>query len=305
MRCGLLFLCAVALVSPADLPAWAADSIESSTRARFQECAACPAMTVIPPGHFTMTRKRPRDGRKDDDPEGVPKGLPAREVNIERAFAMGIYPVTRREFSVFVRETHRVVEAGCYVQNGGVWVLDEHEGWSDPGYTQTPRDPVTCVSWNDARDYSQWLNQKERGVAHRVGSSVVYRLPTWEEIEYAAGAGSASLYYWGDQPQRSRANYGAERCLPCRPQKQGADRWLYTSPVGSFPPNAFGLHDMAGNVWQWAQRCGPEGPQCSSQALHGGSWLTNPEYLSTGEYGLADPRHRNYQIGFRVAATLE
>ena len=276
---------------------------------RFQECPACPLMTVIPAGRFTMTRKSATDGRRDDDPEGTPKTRPAREVTIGSAFAIGVYPVTVQEFDVFVRDTHRPVEQGCYVQNEGTWVFDASKDWSHPGFTQSPRHPVTCVSWNDAQDYVQWLNGKSQESASKSAGMGRYRLPTWEEIEYAAAAGTTTSYYWGDQPQRDKANYGRDRCLPCGPYAQGADRWLYTSPVGSFPPNAFGLYDMAGNVWQWAQRCQPDPGSmppkvCRSQVLHGGSWLSNPEYLRTGEYSLADVRHRNYHIGFRVLRTL-
>jgi formylglycine-generating enzyme required for sulfatase activity len=131
---------------------------------------------------------------------------------------------------------------------------------------------------------------------------MLYRLPTWEELEYATRAGTTTLYYWGDEPRRDRANYGTDRCLPCAPRTEGEDRWLYTSPVGSFPPNPWGLFDMAGNVWQWAYRC-PLG-RCRIEGLHGGSWLTNPEYLQTGEYSTANMEHRNYHIGFRVARNL-
>jgi len=256
-----------------------------------------------------MTRKRARDGRKDDDPEGVSKSRPAREVDIEKAFALGRYPITRQEFGAFVRDTHRAVEKGCHVMKHGVWILDQSKDWKHPGFQQSPRDPVICVSWNDAQDYVQWLNSKVRGFAQDGALAGPYRLPGWEEIEYAAGGGTKSPYYWGARAQRTRANYGAERCLPCRPTRKGADRWLYTSPVGKFPPNPFGLYDMAGNVWQWARTCQSDSKAippkvCPSQALHGGSWLTNPEYMRTGNYSSADVRHRNYEIGFRLARTL-
>lgn len=275
----------------------------------FQECPACPAMIVIPAGHFTMTRKAAIDGRKDDDPEGAPKRQPAREVDIKNAFALGIYPVTREEFSVFVRETHRTIEPGCYVQKDGVWILDESKNWIHPGFVQTDRHPVTCVSWNDAQEYVQWLNRKQHDSPQKIPNSGLYRLPTWEEIEYATGSGTTTPYYWGDQPQRDKANYGAEQCLPCSPKKEGADHWLYTSPVGSFPPNGFGLYDTAGNIHQWFQRCQPDSSAtppkvCRSQGLHGGSWLTDPEYLRTGHFSTADVRHRNNHIGFRVARPL-
>jgi formylglycine-generating enzyme required for sulfatase activity len=271
-------------------------------------CAECPAMTIIPAGHFTMKRKSASDGRPDDDPEGAPKTKPAREVTFDKPFAIGTYPVTRQEFASFVSKTHRTVEKGCYVQKNAVWVIDETKSWTNPGFPQTPRDPVVCVSWNDAEDYVQWLNETSQGFVVRatVGG---YRLPTWEEIEYATAGGTTTAFYWGNHAERDRANYGTQRCLPCRGEKVGADRWRFTSPVGSFPPNAFGLYDMAGNVWQWTQSCradpGLTPPRrCRSQALHGGSWLTNPEYLRTGEYSYAVMGFRSNHIGIRVAQTL-
>jgi sulfatase modifying factor 1 len=275
----------------------------------FRECADCPEMMVIAPGKFTMTRKSARDGRKDDDPEGVPKSRASREVVIGEAFALGIYPVTRQEFGAYARETHRVTEKGCHVQRDGVWMFEARNDWEHPGFLQTRRDPVTCVNWNDALGYIQWLNAKRRSREKDGPNALPYRLPTWEEAEYAARGGTTTSYYWGEQPRRDKANYGIERCLPCGPKREGADRWLYTSPVGSFPPNPFGLYDMVGNAWQWIQRCQPDpnahpSKECRSQALYGGSWLTNPEYLRTGEYSSADIWHRNNEIGFRVARTL-
>jgi len=289
-------------------------SAQFSPGVKFQECPDCPTMIVVPAGHFTMTRKSARDGRRDDDPEGASKRQPAREIDIENTFAMGIYPVTRQQFSVFVRETRQTPDEGCYVQQRGVWVFDASKDWSHPGFTQAENHPVTCVSWSDAEAYIQWLNTKRRdftqgSLTQASPDQGAYRLPTWEEIEYAARAGTTSLYYWGDQPRRDQANYGADSCLPCRSRIEGADRWAYTSPVGSFPPNAFGLYDMAGNVWQWAQRCQPDpltivSKDCRTQVLHGGSWLTSPDNLRTGANSSADMRHRNYEIGFRVLRTV-
>ena len=275
---------------------------------RFQECPQCPPVTVVPAGHFTMTRKAAVDGRKDDDPEGMRKSHPERAVDIPVSFGLGTYPVTRREYGIFVRETRRVVQRGCHTQYHGVWVPDATKDWRLPGFAQTEEDPVVCVSWNDALDYVRWLNEKARAARYD-NAPEPYRLPTWEEIEYATRAGTATLYYWGDTPRRDLANYGQANCLPCGPMREGADRWLYTSPVGSFPANPWGLYDIAGNVWEWAEYCRADPKtspprECHYQIVHGGSWLTNPGYLQTGERGYANVQHRNSQIGFRIARTL-
>lgn len=286
----------------------AMDSSSPRAGEHFQECPECPPVTVVPAGHFIMTRKGAGDGRKDDDPEGIRKTRPERAVDIPVPFGLGTYPVTRHEYGVFVRETRRPLGGGCHTQYRGVWVPDPTKDWQYPGFNQTEEDPVVCVSWYDALDYIRWLNEKVRAARYDDAPNP-YRLPTWEEMEYATRAGTATIYYWGDIPRRDQANYGQTKCFPCGPMREGADRWLYTSPVGSFPANPWGLYDMAGNVWEWAEYCRADPhvvpPRvCRVQILHGGSWLTNPEYLQIGERSSAAMQHKNNGIGFRVARTL-
>lgn len=274
---------------------------------KFRDCAQCPEMIVIPPGKFIMTRKPATDGRQDEDPEGIPKSAPAREVSIERAFAIGTYDITVDEYTIFVKET-AISSVGCYIWRDNAWVEDGTKSWRAPGFRQSGRDPVVCVNWEDTQAYVSWLNRRVH--------SDTYRLPSWNEAEYAARAGATSDFYWGSEPGRDWANYGADRCLPCQPARQGKDRWLYTSPVGSFPPNAFGLYDMAGNVWQWMEDClrrepdglrwGPPAPKerCNFSPIRGGSWLVNPEYIRIGGFASSTRANRNQATGFRVARTL-
>jgi formylglycine-generating enzyme required for sulfatase activity len=282
---------------------------------RLSGCPQCPPLMVIAPGVYTMTEKGASDGRTVDDPEGVPKSARARQVKIDAAFAVGVYDVTRAEYAIFVKETHYEDGGGCFIWQHDAWTDDRTKSWRDPGFRQGPDDPVVCVSWQDAQAYLAWLNTKasdeKRGT--RLGP---YRLPTWEEAEYSAGGGAKTAYYWGDAPNRNQANYGADKCFPCQPFNDGRDRWLYTSPVGSFPPNSFGLYDEAGNVSQLTANCvrtspsgliwDPPSPldQCRLIASRGGSWLLNPEYLQTGQYALIPRINRNQATGFRVARTL-
>ena len=104
-----------------------------------------------------------------------------------------------------------------------------------PDYPQAPDHPAVHVTWHDAAAFCDWAGG---------------RLPTEAEWEYAARAGhDGRVYWWGDELTRDYANFGTPEC--CSGATGGADAWLNTAPVGSFPPNDFGLHDMTGNVWEW------------------------------------------------------
>jgi formylglycine-generating enzyme required for sulfatase activity len=159
--------------------------------------------------------------------------------------------------------------------------------------------PVVNVSWDEAWEYAAWLSQL-------TGAS--YRLLTEAEWEYAARAGSSTAYPWGDEIGKGHAN-----CNGCG-SPWDTDQ---TSPVGSFRPNAFGLYDMHGNVWQWVADCYLDGhagapidasnrttDACNHRVVRGGSWISVPRYLrSAYRFGLATG-YRFDDVGFRVARTL-
>ena len=130
---------------------------------------------------------------------------------IDSAFAVAAYPVTRGEYSAFVRDTNRQSPDGCKVWRGGIqWTHDAKASWHNPGFRQSDRDPVVCVSWEDAQAYIRWLNSKAQGVPRvsDVGAGP-YRLLTWEEAEYATGAGGKTPFYWGEH---ARQKHGKFRC---------------------------------------------------------------------------------------------
>jgi formylglycine-generating enzyme required for sulfatase activity len=124
-----------------------------------------------------------------------------------------------------------------------------------------------------------------------------YRLLAEAEWEYAARAGATTAYYWGDEIGKANAN-----CNGC-----GWDG-RETSPVGSFAPNAFGLYDMAGNVWQWVEDCYHEDywktGDCSRRVVRGGSWLNNPQYLRAADRDGVATGLRFNVLGFRLARAL-
>ncbi|MDE0692333.1 MAG: formylglycine-generating enzyme family protein [Gammaproteobacteria bacterium] len=159
--------------------------------------------------------------------------------------------------------------------------------------------PVINVSWDDAQGYAEWLSMQTG--AH-------YRLPTEAEWEYAARAGTVTKYHWGDEAGVNRAN-----CKGCgSPQDFGQ-----TVPVGSFPTNGFGLHDMHGNVWEWVEDClngsyagAPfDGSawvkgDCMRRMVRGGSWFNNTRTMRAANRLRLAPHMRLIHVGFRVARAL-
>jgi len=172
---------------------------------------------------------------------------------------------------------------------------------SDAGFGKGNR-PVINVSWDDAQTYATWLSKK---------TGKHYRLPSEAEWEYAARAGSTTKYSWGNAINHDLANYGTDEC--CDGKVEGKDKWLNTSPVGSFKANAFGLYDMHGNVWEWTQDCWNdsysgalstnkawEDGDCAKRVLRGGSWGYTPLNLrSAFRYG-SSAAARSLNIGFRL-----
>ena len=171
---------------------------------------------------------------------------------------------------------------------------------SDRGWGRGSR-PVIFVSWEDARAYVEWLSRR---------SGEDYRLLTESEWEYVARAGgeTRTRYAWGDAVGSGRAN-----CESC------GSRWddRSTAPVGSFPSNSFGVHDMHGNVSEWVEDCWISGysnapvdgaaltrANCPRRVLRGGAWNDKPRYLRSANRSRGDPAKRAPGFGFRVARTL-
>lgn len=253
----------------------------------FKECDKCPEMVVAPAGSFTMGS--PAGDQARDIDEG-----PQHSVTIAKPFAVGRFAVTFDEWDACV------ADGGC---NG---YRPQDLGWG------RNRRPVINVSWDDATAYAAWLSRK---------TGKPYRLLTEAEWEYAARAGSTTAYYWGDAIGKGNAN-----CAPLGKLECGSI-WdnKQTAPVGSFAANAFGLYDMAGNVWQWVQDCyhdnyngaptdgsawtagncyGTLEEQDLQRVIRGGSWISGPLNLrSAGRFRNTFNSAGNL-LGFRVGRTL-
>ena len=273
-------------------------------------CASAPGlgpeMIVIEAGRFVMGSPANEPGRFEQ--EG-----PQREIVVVRPFAIARCETTVAEFRAFVEATGHVAGDGCYVVNeaGTEWTRQKERSWRNPGFPQTDAHPVVCVSWNDAVAYAEWLSR-------RTGQT--YRLPTEAEWEYAARAGSRSRYPAGDHPDvllKSANTFDRESALRWprwREQAgQGSDGHPFTAPVGSYQPNAFGLHDMIGNVWEWvadwygedyyARSPGvdPQGPATGTvRVRRGGSWHSWPLYSRVAFRNWNTPETRYVLVGFRL-----
>ncbi len=254
-------------------------ALASMTRGTvFRDCADCPEMVVIPAGSFTMGSSSSETGRFDD--EG-----PQHLVRIASPFAAGKFEVTFDEWDACVRDR------GC-TQNP-----------SDQGRGRGKR-PVINVSWEDAKSYTQWLSR-------RTGKS--YRLLTEAEWEYVARAGTTTAFSFGNRISPQQASYATTNSY--------AGSSVATTPrntvtVGSYAPNAFGLYDVHGNVWEWSEDCynanyngAPSdgtawmSGDCGRRVLRGGAWIVNPQILRSAYRNNVNPSGRFNFIGFRLART--
>jgi sulfatase modifying factor 1 len=284
---------------------------------KFRDCPECPEMIVIPAGFITIGSSLYNSEK------------PQHAIAISHAFAVGVYHITRGEYAVFVRETGRS-PADCYKWDGHQVAKDDAITWRNPGFEQTDKDPVVCVSWDDAKAYTAWLNTHVRVLQALPASSgnEPYRLLTEAEWEYAARAGTKTKFFWGDDANavcryaNSLDKIGRDKVRGLTVTKETItceDGYAVTSPVGVFPANKFGLYDMAGNAWQWTEDCWHDDytgaptdgsswktGDCNLHVIRGASWgndsarLLRSAYRSKYPSGFSD----NY-AGFRVAKTLK
>lgn len=238
---------------------------------------------------------------------------PQIHVNIDTDFLMAKYEVTLAEYKIFVKETNHIQPDGCIVLRDEKWEFHNGYDWLHLTYPQKNSHPVSCVSWNDAKAYTAWLSQKAKHP---------YRLPTEAEWAYAARAGVTTRYYWGDHkgidgPMCEAVNV-MDTSLTDMPDYSAwrgvsncSDGYPFTSPVGAFPPNKFGVYDMIGNLWEWTEDCYAATlsqhsktkqahitPHCKERVLRGGTWANNWEWvrLSIRHGSPADTRSESRTI---------
>ncbi len=216
------------------------------------------------------------------DGEGYANERPQHKVTIPQAFAASKYPVTFEEWDAALAA-------------GGVKYKPEDQGWG------RGRRPVIDVSWNDTQAYVKWLSEK----THQP-----YRLLSEAEWEYACRAGSRTAYFFGDSA-KELGDYAW----------YSGNSGMKAHPVGEKKPNAFGLHDMHGNIWEWCEDewhnryvGKPEilkgnagawmGGSSSRRVARGGSWVNTLGNLRSAYRDRNTPDDRNDILGFRVGRTL-
>lgn len=294
------------LPSPPPLAVAASGAIPSQGTL-IQDCPECPDLVAVPAGEFTMG-SGPKEKMREPDEE------PAHRVRIGTPFAVGKFEVTRAQYAAFVKDTGRDHKAGCHSTRGGFFHKNPKATWQNPGFEQKNDEPVVCVSWEDAQAYVAWLSKK---------AVKQYRLLNEAEWEYVARAGSTGSRHWAEADNAAVCRYASVADTSMKSVSPGAqmfpcsDGFALIAPVGRFPANSFGVHDMLGNVWEWVEDCWNEGyagapdlakprlsGSCSERVFRGGAWNSNPTTVRTAYRDRDSREERHDNLGFRVARSL-
>jgi uncharacterized protein (TIGR02996 family) len=248
-------------------------------------------LALILPGSFWMGSPDSEEGHNSSEVRHL--------VTLAESFYLGVFPVTVGEFGRFIDtgyQTEAETSGGAPGYDGRFWKQDPATTWRSPGFEQTDRHPVVCISWNDAQAMIAWLNEQEKQ------SGLVYSLPTEAQWEYACRAGSETAYWWGADASRLddhawfSGNSGNQ-----------------TYPVDTKTPNSWGLFHMQGNVWEWgiAQKGtsvsgtfrDPLGdPGVSRRLLRGASWSGGPVGCRSAFRGSTSSGFHSTTTGLRLAA---
>ncbi len=267
-------------------PTPGAPSPSDVAREPFKDCGVCPQMVVVPGGSFLMGSPETEQGHSADE-------SPQHRVTIGRPFAVGKYEVTIAEWNACAAAAEC---AGGRSANSG-----------------SNRLPAIGMSWDEAQAYVGWLSRQ---------TGKKYRLLSEAEWEYAARAGTMTPYHTGPAISADQASIADKQTTPAGSNlltgfslKATAKR---TVPVGSYPPNGFGLHDVHGNVWEWVEDCVNDGyagaptdgnawtsGKCHRRIIRGGSWVDFAVGARSAIRSGLGTGSRGRTLGLRVARTLD
>lgn len=275
-----------------------------------------PEMVVIPHGAFRM-------GAGDKEPGASDAELPARSIRFDRGLAVSRNETTVGEFRRFLTATGYETRANSrqlstvYDERSGNLVLRSGVDWRSDyaGATAGDDEPVVHVSAQDAAAYAGWLSEE---TGHH------YRLPSEAEFEYMLRAGSQTRFPWGNgAPPAKAGNFtgGLDKSPSGRRWSNAfagySDGEWGPAPVGSYAANAYGLHDLAGNVSEWVADCWHDSyrraptdgrawinPGCRDQVVRGGSWASSPTQTRSAWRLGSDADTTNARVGFRVVREI-
>jgi formylglycine-generating enzyme required for sulfatase activity len=283
----------------------------------FRDCPLCPEMVVVPAGKFVMGTPGGAEESEPDTGETLTLA-----VTIARPFALGRTEITYKQYAEFIRDADYTPAPGCRIWNDR-WVVDAKADWRSPRQPRNPKDDhaAVCVSFADAQAYAAWLSQK---------TGKAYRLPSESEWEYAVRAGNTAPRFFG-----VNSFEGVSISLACEyanvfdvtgqaafplpvPYARCKDNYDDVALVAAFKPNAFGLYDMIGNVWEWVGDCytgsywgrPPDGSAwtwqggCEERGLRGGAWSSRPAHARSAKRWSAPADYRSSDVGFRIARDL-
>jgi formylglycine-generating enzyme required for sulfatase activity len=260
---------------------------------------------LIEPGTFTMGTPRDKAYRSEDE---VP-----RKIALTKGFYMQSTEVTVGQYQTFIQATGYRTQAetsgGCFAQTpGGKWVKQKGIKWDRTGVENTAdhflsdHHPVSCVSWNDALAFVEWLSKKE---------GRAYDLPTEAQWEYACRAGSDAPFAFGECLSTRQANYGGMGNLFASCTAEFEKKRADPIAAGQLEANVWGLHDMHGNVAEWCRDWygsypsgftkDPDGPaQGVERVIRGGSFSDDANRCRSAKRSQFGPEMASRVIGFRV-----
>jgi formylglycine-generating enzyme required for sulfatase activity len=268
-------------------------------------------LVQIPAGEFVMGSPPQERGRRPDEPQ--------RRVRLSHDFYIGQYEVTRGQFRQFVTATNYKTDAERGIRGGygfdpqtkRLSGPDKMYSWQFTGFPQTDEHPVVNVSWNDAFAFCEWLAAREQAR---------YQLPTEAQWEFACRAGAGTAYANGDDPEKvvemgNIVDALAKEVFADRIAVSSRDGHVFTAPVGSFRPNALGLYDMHGNVWEWCAdwfstpvaepQVDPRGPESgTNRVVRGGDWYHDWSFARSAQRFPIYPGLCRRHAGFRVVRLL-